>query len=212
MTMRVGIQERQRLFREGLAILLEGEPDITVVGTAHDPTQLVALCADHDPDVVIVAFDDDPTEILDAAALVRHRGDIRVLGVCDHADEATAATAFSAGVEAVIAREAGVVPVLNALRNPSSRRLVAPAQPAGSARRPKQAELTPRELEVLRHVSGGLTTQGVADALGISRKTVENHKQRVFQKLGVQNQAHAVATALRLGLLQPGDSTRAEGL
>jgi len=56
---------------------------------------------------------------------------------------------------------------------------------------------------VLTGISVGCTTQRVAAALGISPKTVENHKQRIFAKLGVQNQAHAVAVASRRGLLPP---------
>ena len=47
------------------------------------------------------------------------------------------------------------------------------------------------------------TTRRVAAHMGISPKTVENHKQRIFCKLGVQNQAHAVAVAMRRGLLSP---------
>jgi len=61
--------------------------------------------------------------------------------------------------------------------------------------------LTPRELDVLRLVAAGLTTGEIGPRLGISPKTVENHKQRLFAKLGVQNQAHAVSIAMRAGLL-----------
>jgi DNA-binding NarL/FixJ family response regulator len=62
--------------------------------------------------------------------------------------------------------------------------------------------LTARELEVMTAISMGLTTGESSDRLQISPKTVENHKQRIFEKLGVQNQAHAVAQAEKLGLLR----------
>jgi DNA-binding CsgD family transcriptional regulator len=66
--------------------------------------------------------------------------------------------------------------------------------------------LSQREVQVLGEIGSGSTTRIVAETMGISPKTVENHKQRIFAKLGVQNQAHAVAVAMRQGLLQPSPS------
>jgi DNA-binding CsgD family transcriptional regulator len=67
----------------------------------------------------------------------------------------------------------------------------------------RSSVLTRREIEVLDAIGGGSTTRDVAMQMGISPKTVENHKQRIFSKLGVQNQAHAVAVAVRQGLVDP---------
>ena len=63
--------------------------------------------------------------------------------------------------------------------------------------------LTPRELTILNLVGAGFTSREISSQLTISHKTVENHKQRIFAKLGVQNQAHAVSVAMRLGLMRP---------
>ena len=59
-------------------------------------------------------------------------------------------------------------------------------------------------LQVLALISGGSTTSQIAERLGISAKTVENRRQALFAKLGVQNQSHAVAVAMRTGLLGVG--------
>ena len=59
---------------------------------------------------------------------------------------------------------------------------------------------------MLGEIGAGSTTRLVAQTMGISPKTVENHKQRIFSKLGVQNQAHAVAVAMRQGLLSASPS------
>jgi DNA-binding CsgD family transcriptional regulator len=67
-----------------------------------------------------------------------------------------------------------------------------------SAERPM---LTRRQLEVVRLIARGHTSQEIATTLGVRPKTVENYKQRVFLRLGVQNQAHAVARCARLGLM-----------
>jgi DNA-binding CsgD family transcriptional regulator len=61
--------------------------------------------------------------------------------------------------------------------------------------------LTRRQLEVVHLIARGHTSQEIADTLGVRPKTVENYKQRVFVRLGVQNQAHAVARCARLGLM-----------
>src|SRR5436190_48192 len=61
--------------------------------------------------------------------------------------------------------------------------------------------LTERERQVLRLVGTGSTTREISGRLGISTKTVENHKHRIFAKLGVHNQAHAVSIAVRTGLI-----------
>jgi DNA-binding CsgD family transcriptional regulator len=69
---------------------------------------------------------------------------------------------------------------------------------------PARAEvrLTPREIEVLQLVSGGMSTREVAGLIGISHRTVDNYKQSAFTKLGVNSQAHAVGLALRSGLIR----------
>ena len=64
--------------------------------------------------------------------------------------------------------------------------------------------LTAREAEILECIAAGLSASEVSEQLGISRKTVEGHKRRIFTKLDVQNQAHAVAIATRAGMLQGG--------
>lgn len=64
--------------------------------------------------------------------------------------------------------------------------------------------LTRRQLEVVELIAGGLTSQEIAVGLGVRPKTVENYKQRLFVKLGVQNQAHAVARCSHLGLIGEG--------
>jgi DNA-binding NarL/FixJ family response regulator len=64
--------------------------------------------------------------------------------------------------------------------------------------------LTRRQLEVVHLIARGHTSQEIAHELGVRPKTVENYKQRVFVRLGVQNQAHAVARCARLGLMEDG--------
>jgi DNA-binding CsgD family transcriptional regulator len=96
------------------------------------------------------------------------------------------------------------------------RSLLVAAQPvpsleAGGPGGRRRRVLTPRELEVLRLISGGDTAAEVARTLGITVAGVENAKRRIYEKLGVQSQTHAVADALRRGLLVAPRPGRARG-
>lgn len=70
--------------------------------------------------------------------------------------------------------------------------------------------LTPREVHVMRGIADGLSSAQIAAALGIAPKSVDNHKQRIFGKLRVRSQAHAVAVSLAAGLLDGAPSTARE--
>ena len=77
----------------------------------------------------------------------------------------------------------------------------APVVPLACERPVERPVLTPRQIEVVRLIGRGLTSHEIADELGVRPKTIENYKQRVFVRLGVQNQAHAVARCARMGLM-----------
>ena len=199
MIIRTVIQQRQRFLREGLALLLEREPDIEVVACVAGPGELVELVADERPDAVLLELDASEWDAprLAAALRKRQRG-LRIVGMYDSVGRDVAQRAYRAGLRSTFAYDEGSDALVAAVRG----RMAAPTvTPISRSCAKNPATLTPREIEVLRHVAGGLMTRQISVALDISPKTVENHKQRIFGKLGVQNQAHAVSVALRGGLL-----------
>ena len=199
--LRIAIQDRQRLYREGIALVLGGEPDLQVVVTAGTAAELVAATAEQDVSLVVLELD---VEEWDACRLVaalrkRHPG-LAVVGITAGADTRLPASAYQAGVRSVFARNAGMRTFMRTIRSlPSPSRSV-PAEKLTRLHEHRPL-LSAREVEVLSEIGAGGTTRLVALTMGISPKTVENHKQRIFCKLGVQNQAHAVAVAMRQGLL-----------
>ena len=199
MIIRTVIQQRERFLRDGLALLLDREPDIEVVGRATDPAELVDLTAEERPDAVLLELDADDWDAprLAAALKKRQRG-LRVVGMYDTVSRDIAQRSYRAGLRATFAYDEGSDALVAAVRGRTSAPVVTP-MPRTRPNAP--AALTPREVEVLQHVANGLMTRQISEVLGISPKTVENHKQRIFTKLGVQNQAHAVSVALRRGLL-----------
>jgi DNA-binding NarL/FixJ family response regulator len=184
-------------------MLLDLEADIEVVACVIDSAALVGAVGEHEPSAVIVDADADDFQHAEAlAALVRRYPTVRLIGLYDQRDGASAARATGTGIRCLVAREGGLPAILDALR--ASTPAMSPHQPllqlktATSLDRPR---LTTRELEVLRCIGAGMVTKETAVHLGISPKTVENHKQRIFAKLKVRNQAHAVSVAIRMGLL-----------
>ena len=208
----VVVQHSQRLLRDGLSLMLEAEDDIEVVGSAEDLEALVTVCRAVQPTVVLLEAMGagwDPTAVL---ATLRRRipgfGNLRVVGVtAGPVSAGRAAEARRAGIDAMLSRADSATDILRAIRNqPGDRRAtVARLHASPTGPRPTVV-LTARELTILGLVGAGFTSREVSKRLDISGKTVENHKQRIFAKLGVQNQAHAVSVAMRAGILRP-DST-----
>jgi DNA-binding NarL/FixJ family response regulator len=195
------------------AAMLRGE--LTVVGEARAIDELLDLCGTEDPDVVVTNSDlDGGTIDAHITTLVGARNRVVVLTRDPSPERLT--SLLAAGVSGYLLREVDPDAVVDAVRavargdialHPVAattvvdqwRRLRVGA--GGTAIGNERLTLTPRELDVLAAMSDGLSTKAIARRLGVAVKTVENHKTRVFDKLGVRTQAHAVATAIGHGLL-----------
>ena len=193
--LRLAIQERRPLIRDGLTVLVSSEPDMAVVAAVSDDRELVAACDGERVDVVLLELD---TDAWDPSALVRslRRQDPRrrLLGTFDSGRGPH--PAVPPGIEHAISIQVSWDAFRSAIRRPPTE----PAAPRPAAAR-GPGRLTAREVEILELVAAGYRVTEVSERLGISPKTVENHKRRIFMKLDVQNQAHAVSVALQEGLL-----------
>jgi DNA-binding NarL/FixJ family response regulator len=204
---RVVVQQRHRLFREGLRHLLEDQDDIELCGTAAGAEDLVQLCAEQRPEIVLIEADASGWDVARLCATLRraHPG-LRLVGLSPGPNRpAELAEAKRCGMSALVSRRMGVVGILGAFRAAMAqpqRGNVTVIRSSALAESSGRMALTDRELHVLELVGAGCTSREISHRLGISHKTVENHKQRVFGKLGVQNQAHAVSVAMRAGMLR----------
>ena len=173
--LRIAIQDRQRLYREGVALVLDGEPDVEVVAIAATAAELVTATAECPVDLVVLELD---VEDWDACRLVaalrkRHPG-LAVVGLLPGDDDTLPARAYQAGVRTVFPRNAGIRAFLRTVRSlPSPSPAGVPANRVISLdeRRPL---LSHREIQVPGEIGRGATTRGVAAAMGISPKTVEH--------------------------------------
>jgi DNA-binding NarL/FixJ family response regulator len=197
----VAIQDRTRLFREGFRFVLDRQPGFEVVASAATAVELVKAVAGQEVDVLVLELEVDDWEPAGLVlALRRSYPTLAIVGVVAGDDATIPAAAFHAGVRDIFPRNAEAGEFLRVVRDvPSPNQLVLTDRVVRlDERRPL---LSHREIQVLEEIGAGGSTRLVARSMGISPKTVENHKQRIFSKLGVQNQAHAVAVAMRKGLL-----------
>jgi DNA-binding NarL/FixJ family response regulator len=219
MTIRVLVVDDEELVRTGLRLILEAEPDLTVVGTAVDGAQAITEARRLVPDVVLM---DIRMPGLDGLAATR-----RLLGgpdpvpckvvilttfdVDEHVYEALRAGASGFLLKDVpadqLAHAIRVAAAGDALLAPSvTRRLIAsftqrePAAPPGG-RPAGLADLTAREVEVLELLAEGLSNAEIGARLFVGEATVKTHVARILMKLGVRDRVQAVIAAFRAGLV-----------
>lgn len=205
---RVLVADDQATVRDGLATILEYSPGVSVVGTAENGEQAVALARETRPDVVLM---DLRMPILDgAAATQRIRAELpgtAVLVLTTYADDSSIAGALSAGASGYLTKSAGREQILAALTaTVAGQQTFAPEVAAvmirGLGQRSalqtlaREAGLTERESDVLERMGQGASNREIAEAMFVSLSTVKTHTNNLFAKLGVSSRAEAIA---RLG-------------
>jgi DNA-binding NarL/FixJ family response regulator len=196
----IAIQERRALLRTGLEMLLAAEDDLEVVATAVDDDDVRSVVTGSPVDILILEAQVEEWDVIRLLAELRrtapelctiglHEGRRSDFARQSHPNSPSLLLPYGSSIEDLFGLIRGETQPPR--RQPSVDRRVLPGREV----------LTPREREVLRHISAGLTTTQSAALLSVSPKTIDNHKQRMFAKLGVQNQAHAVAVAHRVGIL-----------
>jgi DNA-binding NarL/FixJ family response regulator len=213
-SVRVLIADDQGLVRTGFRKILESEPDLHVVGEAADGEQAVERARTLRPDVVLM---DIRMPRVDGLAATRRLADrVRVLILTTFDVDEYVYEALRSGASGFLLKDAPAEQLVTAIRvvadgeallSPTvTRRLVEQfaRRPPPSARPEALAELTPRELEILRLLARGLSNAEIAGELIIGDATVKTHVARVLQKLGLRDRVQAVVLAYETGLVQPG--------
>lgn len=207
---RIVLADDHTLVRQSVGKLLGGTEGMTVVGEAADGVQAVDLVRLHRPDVAVLDVSMPNKDGLQAAEEIREDpGDVRIVMLTMHDDDATLRRATEAAVDGYVAKTASTDEVVNAVRTVAEGG--AYVSPAVAMRMMRLAtgsrpgnNLTQREVEILRLLSQGSRIQDIAETLFLSSKTVKNHLTSVYAKLHVETAAQAVAEAYRTGLVTPG--------
>ncbi len=214
---RVLVVDDHPIVREGIAQLLGGQADLCMAGAAASAAAARTAVRDLQPDVVVVDISLGRESGLDLVRdLTGEQPGLPILVLSMHDEEIYARRALRAGARGYIMKHEGADLLLQAIRTVLagdvfvSQRITASllrtlstgaAEPAGGGG--PVAELTDRELQVYKLIGEGLSTHDIARALHLSSKTVESHRLRIKQKLGLASAAALVAHAAQWGRALP---------
>jgi DNA-binding NarL/FixJ family response regulator len=212
MTMRVVVADDHALVRQSIVKAVGSEPGLEVVAEVADGLAALQAVATHEPDLVVLDIAMPGKDGLEVAEQLRTRyPDIAVLFLSMHDDDASLQRAVALGARGFVSKSASIDELLDALRAMQEGRsylssTVATRVMEIAAGRSSTSDLglTAREREILGLLAEGRRPGEIAEVLFLSVKTVKNHLTAVYQKLGVETGAQAVAEAYRLGLVRRG--------
>lgn len=217
---RVLIADDQPLFRAGLRMLLDAEPDCEVVGEADDGAAAVRATRALHPDVVVMDVRMPDVDGLEATRIIASDPALattRVVVLTTFDLDEYVFEALRSGATGFLLKDADPEELIKAVRcahegdaltSPSvTRRLIEEfaARPENRTVDPEALDqLTEREREIVALVARGLNNREIADAAFISEATARTHVSRAMTKLGVRDRAQLVVTAYESGLVVPG--------
>lgn len=208
MSTRVLVVDDHRVVADGLAALINDQPDMEVVGSAGSIADAIERAAELKPDVVLVDYRlTDGTGTEAAAGIRQVRAQARLIFLTREDNDAVRIAALEAGAGALIHKSKAAQEVVDAIRTVAKGgTLFTPRSIAQllNTRRESDGQLeriTPRETEVLRMMADGTSSRDIANRLGISYTTVRTHIRSLGAKLGVHSKLEAIVKARELALI-----------
>ncbi|MGI8773605.1 MAG: response regulator [Actinomycetota bacterium] len=213
---KVLIVDDHALFRRGLQMVLEGEPDIEVVGEAGDGHEALECAERVTPDVVLMDVHMPKRSGIEATSEMKEvLPSTKVLMLTISEEEADLYEAIKAGASGYLLKEISIEEIANAVRQVhAGQSLISPSMAskllnefaAMVKRRDERSQvpgprLTQRELEVLKLVAKGMNNRDIGSELFISENTVKNHVRNILEKLHLHSRMEAVVYAVREKLL-----------
>lgn len=208
---RVLIVDDHPIVRDGIRGIFAGDPAFVVVGEAANGREAVAKTAASQPDVVLMDLRMPEVDGVSATREIVERGlEAQVLILTTYDTESDVLPAIEAGATGYLLKDTPRDELRRAVRAAAAgESVLSPPiakQLLGRVRSPARDTLSERELEVLVIVAKGATNKAVASQLFISEATVKTHLLHIYDKLGVNDRAAAVASAYERGLITPGDA------
>jgi DNA-binding NarL/FixJ family response regulator len=211
---RVLLADDHKLIRAGLVLVVQQQPDLSVIGEADDGRQAVQLVESLKPDVVVMDIGMPNLNGIEAARqITASRPDTAVVILSMHADEGYVLRALNAGARAYLLKDSATTDLVQAIRAVvEGKSFFSPAvskvllQDYMRKLRRTGAEdsydlLSPREREVLQLVAEGKSNKEVANLLNLSTYTVETHRAKIMQKLNLKGVPELILYAVRKGII-----------
>ena len=212
--LRVLLADDHPVMREGLKILVNGQPDMVVVGEAGDGQTACSLACELRPDVAVMDISLPVLNGREATARIKeHCPQVVVLAMSVHEDKVYLREMLAAGASGYVLKRAAAAELLQAVRTVAGGGVyldphfgdtlvesIVGKQPLRGEI--EGSELSEREAEVLRLIARGYSNKEIGAQLGISAKTVDTYRARSMEKLGLSSRADIVTYALEHGWLK----------
>ena len=212
---RILLADDYTVVRGGLRMVLDAEPDLEVVAEADDGREAVEAAVEHEVDLAVLDVSmPNMTGLQAAAELSWRRPETRVLMLSMHDNEQYFFEALKAGASGYVLKTAANRDLIEACRaTMRGEPFLYPAAVKAvmrdfleAARRGEEIPsdpLTPRELDVVKLIAEGRTSEEIGEMLFISKKTVDRHRANMLEKLGMRNRVELTRYAIRRGLVEP---------
>ena len=195
--------EDHPVFREGLATIIETEPDMVLVAQAVNGVEAIAEYRRHRPDITLMDLRLPGANGTDILIAIRGEfPDARIIMLSSSDSDGEIQRALRSGALGYVLKSMPQDELLNVIRSVHAGKRHVPKEVAALlAEHLGEEDLTPRELQVLQLIRDGSKNKQIADQLSISENTVNFHIKNIVDKLGANDRTQAVAIAVRRGLL-----------
>jgi two-component system NarL family response regulator len=202
-TIRVLIVDDHSVVRQGLTMVINRDPDMTVVAQAEDGQQAIDLYREHQPDVTLMDLRMPQVAGVEAITTICSEfKDARIIVLTTYNGDEDIYRGLHAGAKGYLLKDAKFNELLDAIRTVHrGQQYIPPEVGAKLAQRMSNPELSERELDVLRLVAQGRSNLEIAMDLSIGESTVKSHINRILSKLGVNDRTQAVIIAVKRGLV-----------
>ena len=192
------------LLREGIATMIQSQPDMQLVAEASNGREAIERFREHRPDVTLMDLRLPDMSGIDTMIAIRNEfPEARVVMLTTFEGDVEIHRALEAGARGYLLKSMPPKELVEAIRQVhAGRKRIPPEVAAHIAEHLSEEALTAREIEVLRHIAGGNRNKDIADRLFISEETVKVHVKHVMEKLGASDRTQAVAIALRRGIIE----------
>jgi len=199
---RVVCADDHPLVRKGLAAIIAQEADLELVAEAQNGREAVELYRRHRPDVLLMDLRMPELDGITATrTILAEDPAAKILALTSYDGDQDLFQALEAGVRGYLLKETLHAEIIDAIRNVHAGRKLVPSDLGPAAEPMLRSALTPREIEVLKHIAQGLSNKEIGTLLGTAAGTVKIHVQNILEKLQAADRTQAVTIALRRGIV-----------
>jgi two-component system NarL family response regulator len=200
---RVLIVDDHSIVRQGLATIINRDPEMTVIAQAEDGRQAIDLFREYQPDVTLMDLRMPQMGGVEAITAICAEFKLaRIMVLTTYDGDEDIYRGLQAGAKGYLLKDAKPNELLNAIRSlHRGQQYIPPSVGAKLVQRMSNPELSERELEVLRLMAQGMSNLEIGTALSIGESTVKSHVNRILSKLGVNDRTQAVIVAVKRGIV-----------